>query len=40
MNGPAELDSAVPTGTSDLAVKAGEKFTVQARSIIVLRKVA
>ncbi|TPG32243.1 glycogen debranching protein GlgX [Mycolicibacterium hodleri] len=36
----AELDSAVPTGTSNLTVKAGEKFTVEGRSIIVLRKAA
>jgi glycogen operon protein len=36
----AEVDSAVPTGSSDLVVKAGETFTVQGRSIIALRKTA
>ncbi len=36
----AEVDSARPTGTSDLVVKAGEMFTVAARSIIALRKTA
>ncbi|MDT5311785.1 MAG: isoamylase [Mycobacterium sp.] len=36
----AEFDSAVPTGESDLVVKAGDAFTLQGRSIIVLRKTA
>jgi glycogen operon protein len=36
----AEFDSAVPTGDSDLVVKAGDAFTLQGRSIIVLRKTA
>src|SRR5689334_5404795 len=36
----AEVDSATPTGNSDLVVKAGETFTVAARSIIALRKTA
>jgi glycogen operon protein len=36
----AEVDSAEPTGSSDLVVKAGETFTVQGRSIIALRKTA
>ncbi len=34
----AELDSSVPTGSSGLVVKAGETFSVQGRSLIVLRK--
>ncbi|MDT5340176.1 MAG: isoamylase [Mycobacterium sp.] len=36
----AELDSAASTGSSDLVVKAGETFSVQGRSIVVLRKTA
>jgi glycogen operon protein len=36
----AEVDSATPTGSSDLVVKAGETFTVASRSIIALRKTA
>jgi glycogen operon protein len=36
----AELDSAAPTGSSDLVVKAGGTFSVQGRSIVVLRKTA
>ncbi|HYO01487.1 MAG TPA: glycogen debranching protein GlgX [Mycobacterium sp.] len=34
----AELDSAESTGSSDLVVNAGETFSVQGRSIILLRK--
>jgi glycogen operon protein len=36
----AELDSAMPDGGCDLVIKAGETFTLQGRSIIVLRKTA
>ena len=36
----AELDSAAPTGGSELVIKAGETFTLQGRSIIILRKTA
>jgi glycogen operon protein len=36
----ADLDTAAPTGSSDLVVKAGETFTLQGRSVIVLRKTA
>jgi len=35
-----ELDSAMPDGGCDLVIKAGETFTLQGRSIIVLRKTA
>jgi isoamylase len=36
----AELDSAASAGSSDLVVKAGRTFSVQGRSIVVLRKTA
>ena len=36
----AALDTAAPTGSSDLVVKAGETFTLQGRSVIILRKTA
>jgi glycogen operon protein len=36
----AELDTADPTGTTDLVVAAGEKVSLQARSVLVLRKTA
>ena len=34
------LDTAQPTGASELVVKAGEKVPLQARSLVVLRKTA
>ncbi len=34
------LDTADPTGSTDLVVKAGEKVSVQGRSLLVLRKTA
>ncbi|MGH7289938.1 MAG: glycogen debranching enzyme, partial [Myxococcota bacterium] len=34
------LDSAVPTGSTDLVVKSGETFTLQGRSVLILRKTA
>ena len=34
------LDTATSTGSTDLVVKAGEAFTLQGRSVIVLRKTA
>jgi glycogen operon protein len=36
----AALDSADPTGATELVVKAGEKLRLQARSLLVLRKTA
>ncbi len=36
----AVLDTADPTGASDLVVKAGKKFSLQGRSLLVLRKTA
>ena len=36
----AELDTAAPTGESDLIVKAGESLPMGGRSVIVLRKTA
>jgi glycogen operon protein len=36
----AAIDSAHPTGESDLVVKATEKFLLRARSLLVLRKTA
>jgi glycogen operon protein len=36
----AALDSADPTGATELVVKAGEKLSLQARSLLVLRKTA
>jgi isoamylase len=36
----AALDTATPTGSSDLVVKAGDTFTLQGRSVIILRKTA
>jgi isoamylase len=36
----AALDTASPTGSSDLVVKAGETFTLEGRSVVVLRKTA
>jgi glycogen operon protein len=36
----AALDTAVPTGSTDLVVKSGETFSLQGRSVIVLRKTA
>ncbi|MFV8230682.1 glycogen debranching protein GlgX [Mycolicibacterium fortuitum] len=35
-----DLDTASPTGDSDLVVAAGEKISLQARSLLVLRKTA
>ena len=34
------LDTAQPTGVSDLLVRAGEKIPLQARSLLILRKTA
>jgi isoamylase len=34
------LDTADPTGSTDLVVKAGEKMSVQGRSLLMLRKTA
>ena len=36
----AALDTADPTGATELVVKAGEKLSLQARSLLVLRKTA
>jgi isoamylase len=36
----AAFDTASPTGSSDLVIKAGETFALQGRSVIVLRKTA
>jgi glycogen operon protein len=36
----AALDTAVPTGSTDLVVKSGETFSLRGRSVIVLRKTA
>jgi isoamylase len=36
----AELDTADPTGATDLVVAAGEKISLPARSVLVLRKTA
>ncbi len=36
----AVLDTANPTGDTSLVVVAGEKITLQARSLVVLRKTA
>jgi isoamylase len=36
----AALDTADPTGATDLVVGAGEKISMQARSLLVLRKTA
>ena len=36
----AELDTADPTGATELVVAAGEKISLQARSVLVLRKTA
>lgn len=36
----ADLDTADPVGNSDLVVKAGEKISIQPRSVLVLRKTA
>ncbi|MGV0802258.1 glycogen debranching enzyme, partial [Mycolicibacterium elephantis] len=36
----AALDTANPTGASDLVVQAGEKISLQARSLLVMRKTA
>jgi glycogen operon protein len=36
----AALDTADPTGSTDLVVTAGKKITLQARSLLVLRKTA
>ena len=36
----ATLDTADPAGATDLVVKAGEKITLQGRSLLVLRKTA
>ncbi|MGV9803393.1 glycogen debranching enzyme, partial [Mycobacterium sp. NPDC003449] len=36
----ADLDTADPTGESDVVVNAGEKISLQARSLLVLRKTA
>jgi glycogen operon protein len=36
----AALDSADPTGATELVVKAGDKLSLQARSLLVLRKTA
>jgi glycogen operon protein len=36
----AALDTADPTGSTDLVVRAGEKISMQARSLLVMRKTA
>ncbi len=36
----ADLDTADPTGSTDLVVSAGEKISLQPRSVLVLRKTA
>ena len=36
----ADLDTADPTGDTDLVVEAGEKISLQPRSLLVLRKTA
>jgi glycogen operon protein len=36
----AALDTADPTGATDLTVSAGEKISLQPRSLLVLRKTA
>jgi glycogen operon protein len=36
----AELDTAAPTGVTDLTVKTGESLSLAGRSVIVLRKTA
>ena len=36
----AALDTADATGATELVVKAGEKISLQARSLLVLRKTA
>ncbi len=36
----AALDTADPTGASELVIKAGEKLSLHARSLLVLRKTA
>lgn len=36
----AAFDTATPTGSTDLVVKAGETFSLQGRSVVVLRKTA
>ena len=34
------LDSAIPTGDTDVVIKAGETFLLQGRSLLILRKTA
>jgi glycogen operon protein len=35
-----EIDTTDPRGATELVVKAGEKLSLQARSLLVLRKTA